>query len=284
MKKSEKIIGATIFIIGFLIIVGFIIYNALIFKVTPMTIIPQTVESIIPCKGTVFAKDSNAVTYDSAVIPKEINIEIGDRVKQGDLLMTVYNSRMQTIKIKSDYDGVVTHITASQGKETKRGTPLAIVASTDNMAVKLQVSESDVRSIAIGYQVKIAGDGFELKEYSGRISQISSIAEKNAANNTYIDVTVDIDNPDESVIIGLTARVYITAEIANNAVAVPYSAIEYDGNDTYVYLANDDIKKVKVTVGIEGKQSAQITNGLKIGDKIIKDKDILKKHLKVSVK
>ncbi len=285
MKKTEKIIGTVLIIAGILVIVTFCILGSLVTDVSVFSLSPQTVERIIPCTGTVLAKKSEIVTYDGTVIPDEIKVKVGDRISDGDLLMTAYNSYMRKVEIYSDYDGIVTSLAASVGKEAKYGTTLAVISQTDKMEVNTQVSEADIAAVSVGQSVKITGDGFGGKEYSGTVSRISSLAEQTSANGVVIGVTVDIDNTDETILPGMSAKVYITANKSENVLAVPYSAIEYDGDDAYVYIANgNDIQRVKVEIGIEGYNAAEITGGVKIGDTVVENKNELKNSFKVRVK
>ncbi len=282
MKKSEKIIGLSVIIFGIIAIIGYFILNKLTYEVEVMTVSPQSVERIIACTGTVSAKESEAVTYDGAVIPTEINIQVGDRVSDGDTLMTAYNSRMQKVKIRSDCDGVVSSITAAVGKEAKYGTALAVIAKTDKLKVNVQVSENEISAVEIGQKANIKGDAFGEKNYIGSVSNISSVVEQGLSNGAYVSVTVDIDNADESLLIGMSSRVYITASSIKNAVAVPYSAIEYDRNKAYAYVVNKKkINKVEVEIGTEGHSVAEIVNGINVGDKIVKDKSRAKNGFRV---
>ena len=285
MKKTDKIIGLMVAIVGIIAIVGYLIYNSLVIEVEVITLSEQSVERIIACAGTVSAKENEIVTYDETVIPTEINISVGDKVNDGDIIMTAYNSRMQKIKLYAECNGVVAAITATVGKEAKYGTALAVIAKTDEMQVTVQVSENEISAVKIGQKADVTGEGFSQKKYSGTVTHISSVAEQSSSNGAYVSVTVDINGVDENVLIGMTAKVYIIAKKVENAVAVPYSAIEYDGEKAYIYVADGNkISKVNVEIGTEGHEVAEITGGIKAGDKIVKDKSKVKNNFRVRVK
>lgn len=285
MKKAEKIIGLIVAIVGVIAIAGYFIYNSLAIEVEVITLSGQSVERIIYCAGTVSAKENEIVTYDGTIIPTEIHISVGDKVNDGDLIMTAYNSHMQKIKIYAEHDGVITTISAAVGKEAKYGTALAVIAKTDEMQVTVQVSENEISAVKIGQKADVTGEGFSQKKYSGTVTHISSVAEQSSSNGAYVSVTVDINGVDENVLIGMTAKVYIIANKIENAVAAPYSAIEYDGEKAYIYVADGNkISKVKVEIGTEGHEVAEIIDGVKQGDKIVKDKTKAKNNFRVRIK
>lgn len=285
MKKTEKIIAAVLCATGFCAVAAFLIYNATFTEVNALSVAPQTIERIIPCVGTVSAKNNEVVTYDETIIPDDIKVSVGDKVSDGDLIMTALNSRMREIDIYSDYDGIITSLPASIGKESKSGTPLAVISLTDKMQVKTQINERDVSVVNIGQSATITGNGFDDKTYYGKVARISSVAEPTASNGTVVSVTVDISNNDEIIMPGMSAKVYISAEETSNVLAVPYSAIAYEGDDAYVYVANGNkTEKTKVEIGVEGDKYAEITSGLEIGDCVIEDKNSIGGRIKVRVK
>ena len=276
MKKSDKIIGIVLCIIGVCTIAAYLIFSSAATEVKAVSVYPKSVKRIITCTGTVTAKNSETVTYDETVYPDTFSVSVGDTVEDGDLLMTALNSRLRKVKIYSDYSGVVTSLPVSVGKETKAGAALAVISQTDELQIKTHISESDASAISVGANAEIKGNGFNGRTYSGTVSRVSGVAEQSSSNGTVVGVTVDIQNADASILLGMSAKIYITAQNAENAIAVPYSAIEYDGDDTYVYIMRGKkAEKVKVEVGVEGEKEAEITSGLKTDDKVIEDKSKL---------
>ena len=284
MKKSDKIIGIVLCIIGICIIAAFMIINSAATEVKAISVYPLSVERIITCTGTVTAKSSETVTYDETVYPDEFSVSVGDTVEDGDLIMTAVNSRLRKIKIYSDYSGVVTSLPVSVGKEAKAGAALAIISQTDALQIKTHISESDASAISVGASAEIKGNGFDGRTYSGTVSRVSSVAEQSSSSGTVVGITVDIQNTDENILLGMSAKIYITAQNVENAIAVPYSAIEYDGDDTYVYvIRGKKAEKVSVEIGVEGEKTAEITSGLTTSDKVIEDKSKIKSCKNVKV-
>ena len=102
MKKIEKIIAIAIIAVGIISISAFLLFKSAKIEVKAISVYPKSVERTVVTTGTVTAKSTEAVTYDYTIYPKEIKVRVGDRLNEGDLVMTALNSRMREVNIYSD--------------------------------------------------------------------------------------------------------------------------------------------------------------------------------------
>ena len=85
------------------------------------------------------------------------------------------------------------------------------------------------------------------------------------------DVTVSVEDPEGVIKAGMFAEVRLTAVKKENVVAVPSDAVITSGSEKKIVLLNQDgtVTVKKVTVGIDNGDLAEITSGIKVGDKIV---------------
>ncbi len=144
---------------------------------------------------------------------------------------------------------------------------------TDAMLVTAVVSESKISSVREGQRAEITGDGFENKSYTAYVSSIGKSAKKVTVGSSkvvVVDVVLEIENPDDALKSGFTAKVKLFTEEAQNVLVVPYSAVLQDDGGEYVYVYNDG-KAVRrnITTGRELENGYEIVSGLDAGSIVI---------------
>jgi multidrug efflux pump subunit AcrA (membrane-fusion protein) len=82
-----------------------------------------------------------------------------------------------------------------------------------------------------------------------------------------------INNPDENLYIGISAKVYIFVGKSEGTLAVPYEALNTDIDGDYVYVVDKDnkIQRKDVKIGIFSDEYYEITEGIEEGDKVIRE-------------
>ncbi len=241
--------------------------------------------------------------------------QIGDYVKAGDLIMTayaeenalssipgigsdavsvfqeLYNTAKNTseavycyaengeIFIRSPIDGVISDLPVQSGTSQTAGTLCASVSNPDNLKVRASVPEIYIQDIQAGMNCEITGEAFRDKNYTGMVELIMPYATTaqtlNGTGDTVVEVLIGIDNPDDSLRVGYNARVEIYTQRHNDAVTVPYEAVEQDSdNQEYVYIYSDGcVEKRLIETGAELESAVEVTAGLSEGEFVIIDVD-----------
>lgn len=169
--------------------------------------------------------------------------------------------------IKADFDGVVSEVTAVVGQTAAEGLQLFTIHNTDKLKVNLSVTKYDVQKLAVGQAAKITING---AEYTGSVSKISRIASANASGAAVIDVEIHIDNPDESIILGMEAKVAVQTAEEKDILLIPSASVNYSSDGIFCYvLADGIIEKRDIETGISDDEYIQILSGLKEGDKVV---------------
>ena len=116
------------------------------------------------------------------------------------------------------------------------------------------------------------------KEYTGTVKYVSRMAttDVNALGNASeaggsIKGRIVLDNPDENIYVGVSAKAYIFIGESKGALTVPYSALCTDVEGDYVYVVNaDNVRERKdIELGLCSGEYYEVLSGLNEGDKVI---------------
>ena len=109
-------------------------------------------------------------------------------------------------------------------------------------------------------------------KFDARLEYISPKAtDQNGANQFEIKAAVNLPTSGQQIRSGYSANAEIVLAEARGALSLPESAIEFDGDDTYVYVAkgNGDDKtyeRRKVTTGLSDGINIEIKKGVTKND------------------
>ncbi len=188
--------------------------------------------------------------------------------------------------ISAPMDGTVVYSAVEEGQtvNANQTTPTIIeLAQLDRMTVKAQISEADVVNVKSGLPVYFTILGKPNKRYHATLRAIEpgptlmdgddsnlSVSDSEAI---YYHGLFDVDNPDRTLRIGMTAQVSIVLNKAENALLVPAQVLIKQPGSKPRYqvpvLVNGQQEMRDVTVGINNKIFTEITSGLSEGDQII---------------
>ncbi|MFT3985450.1 MAG: efflux RND transporter periplasmic adaptor subunit [Lachnospiraceae bacterium] len=171
--------------------------------------------------------------------------------------------------IRSDFDGIVTEATAASGALAAKGSSLLVVESTQDVYVDVTVTKYNLDKISIGQiaDITIAG-----KSYTGSITKINKKAQNNSQGTPVITAQVRIDNPDDTIFLGVEAKVIIHVAKADDVLLVPVETVNTDNSGSFCYIVKDGIvTRCNVSYGVTSDTFVEITSGLKEGDLLIND-------------
>jgi HlyD family secretion protein len=94
------------------------------------------------------------------------------------------------------------------------------------MQVQASVDEADIGGVKPGQMVKFRVDSYPEHEFPGVVSQVR-LAPVVAQNVVTYTVVIDVENPDQKLMPGMTATVSIEVAKAENSLRVPIQAIRF---------------------------------------------------------
>lgn len=154
--------------------------------------------------------------------------------EEADLLEQIAECRAK-YSVVAEWDATVTALPVSAGDEVLSGDTLCSLAGTDGYTMSVSVDELDIGGIAIGQSATITLDAID-GTFSGFVSDLSY--EGSGSYVTSYTATLDID-PIEGALPGMSASAEIVTETSGQTLIVPVDAVQYEGDETFLYLAGD---------------------------------------------
>ena len=171
--------------------------------------------------------------------------------------------------MKADMNGVVASVDILQTNSAAQGAALFTIAGTDSVRVKIEVSPDDYDKMKTGSEVTVT---LADHTYKGTLDGVDKIAVPNAKGVPVIGARIHIENPDENICIGASAKIKMTVAEAKNVIVIPTEAVNASTDGDFVYVIENGIVKEKpVTLGISSSTQTEITEGLDEGDMVIND-------------
>lgn len=100
--------------------------------------------------------------------------------------------------IRSPIDGVITTHFLKQKEKVylNQGDVICTVANTKKIITEIPVSEKEVGDVKVGFPVRLKANAYPTKEFDGRVTQISNVADPQNNNIRAVMVRSEIDNPE----------------------------------------------------------------------------------------
>ena len=199
--------------------------------------------------------------------------------------------------IRSPVSGVVVDRAVDIGQTVAASlqtpTLFKIAQDLSKMQIHANFAEADIGSIRVGQAVRFTVDAFAGRNFQGEVMQIR-LNPTTQQNVVTYDVVVNVDNPEQILLPGMTAYVSIAVAERKSVLLVPNAALRFKpasaDNQKRGVAANGDAAKpkrdafagkvyvleqgelvaVNVTLGITDNRNTEIAGGnLKTGDHVV---------------
>ena len=165
-------------------------------------------------------------------------------------------------------------MTPAEYSQTASGAGLiSLEPASGEWFVTIAVGESDIRRVEIGQSADIKGAAFDDGIYTATVYQIGETAVNQQGEyiqETVVEVVLQIDNPDDALRHGYTARADIKTDETQMIHIIPYSAILQDETGEFVYvISGNTAMRRDILTGIELADGAQVVSGLGDNDEVI---------------
>ena len=224
--------------------------------------------------SSVKSYDNLVATQESALESVKSNKEISSLTSSTDMeqaQVDLYEEQLEKIMVKAPISGIVTSVNFDNGDTYKAG-PIVIIQDCSEYEIEAYVGEYDISDIIEGQKVLIKTDATRDEELEGIVDFISPTGIKAGTDTTY-KIRIKLNNKNDRLRLDMSASLSIITAESNDAITVPYNAIQKDEDgNTFVEVINEDgtLKKIIVEVLMESNYYTEIkeNNNIKIGDKV----------------
>ena len=190
------------------------------------------------------------------------------------------NASASSTLIRSTITGLILDIPVKVGNSVilantfNDGTTIATVANMNDLIFRGNIDETEVGRLSTGMTMKITIGALQDLKFDARLEYIAPKAtDQNGANQFEIKAAVNLPSNATNIRSGYSANAEIVLAEAKNVLAVPESAIEFDGDDTYVYVIKGEgdkqtYERRKVQTGISDGINIEIRSGVKPNKRI----------------
>lgn len=190
------------------------------------------------------------------------------------------NASASSTLIRSTITGLILDIPVKVGNSVilantfNDGTTIATVANMNDLIFRGNIDETEVGRLSTGMTMKITIGALQDLKFDARLEYIAPKAtDQNGANQFEIKAAVNLPSNATNIRSGYSANAEIVLAEAKNVLAVQESAIEFDGDDTYVYVIKGDgdkqtYERRKVQTGISDGINIEIRSGVKPDERI----------------
>ena len=191
-------------------------------------------------------------------------IRTRNNLTTADLQIEEAKNNLSFSQLKSPFAGVIADFNLKQGNFINPNQVACVVYSSGSLELVVDVLETELSMLQKGQKASIKTISKASKTYESIISDINP----RVNNNGMVKVKLRILNP-ESLFVGMnaTATIFVPQK---ETISVPREAIVMRSGKKVVFTEENKLAKWHyVITGLENTQEIEITEGLKIGEKVI---------------
>lgn len=267
--------------------------SEVLYAVTTYKTVASSFDDYIEFGGDVASVNAVDVLPDQAGKITNIKVSVGDLVSKGQVIAYVNPMRAglvyQDSPVLSPINGRITSLPTQIGATVSQASPIAKVARTDDLEIKINVPERFVSRIQDRQSATITLDSYPGVSFSARVKEISPVLDTTTRT---MSAKLKLDPPDSRVKVGMYARVKLVTQTSKNAIVVNNSTIVVRDGQPYVFVVASPateteaatVRLQKITTGISVDAKTEITDGIKAGDEIVvKGQTLLNDGAKINI-
>ena len=195
------------------------------------------------------------------------------QVTSAELNLKIAEDTLAGATLEAPFDGTIVSIKGDIGEEVDTSTFITI-ADLSRLFVEINLDETDMDMIAVGYEVSVVFDALPEKIFNGTVVQVDPEL-VSSGQYDMIQALVELDSSalevGQKLPLGLSATVDVIAGQVQNALLVPMEALQEQTDGSYtVYVMNGQTPEAhEVEIGLKDYTYAEVINGLRQGDVVV---------------
>ena len=185
------------------------------------------------------------------------------------------NKSGSTTLIRSTISGLILDVPVKVGNSVTMsntfndGTTIATVANMDDLIFDGNIDETEVGMLHIGLPVRITVGALKDLAFDAALEYIAPKATQSGGTNLFeIKASVKVPS-DVTIRSGYSANAEIELQRVENVLTIEESALQFEGDDTFVYVMGaDGYEKRPVVTGLSDGVKIEIKEGLSTSDKV----------------
>ena len=216
-----------------------------------------------------FEKAKSEVNRLKALVETE-RIERDRNLAALDEAAKKLEAQMKNSEIRSPMDGLLTGIKTIDGELVAERAELFTVSSRKNY-VRGEVDEEDVGEVKVGMEAIVQVYAFRTRTFRAKVAAIQPAADVETQRYT---IVLDLENPPENLMAGMTGEMNIITGRHENALLLPTRALLID---QALIVKHGIVQSRTVKIGYRTLDFSEILDGVSEGDRaVLSDQDKLR--------
>lgn len=202
------------------------------------------------------------------------------QVEQSKSRIDVARASLQRLILRAPFDGIVADISGELGEYATPSPPgiltLPAIDLIDDscLYVSAPIDEVDAAKLKIGQLSRITLDAIKGQTFVGKVRRIAPYVLDLEKQARTVEVEVGFVDAarSENFLVGYSADVEIIHETRSNVLRIPMQAL-LEGNRVLLIGSDGVLEERAVKIGLSNWESAEITEGLVEGDRIVSSQD-----------
>lgn len=227
----------------------------------------EEIKSNLDLVNTVYERQKNL--WDQKIGTEVQYLQAKNNKESLERRLATLNEQLEMSKIKSPINGTVDQVNVKIGENAAPGQPAFRVINGNDLRVSAKVSEAYISTIRKGNKSVVTFSDYD-KKIEAPVTFVGRSIDQLSRSFT-IEVKLPASNELRP---NMTAVLKVIFSSIPSALCVPVNVVQEINGEKIVYVAESDGKQVvarKKVVQIDGVYDnfAQVTSGLKVGDKVI---------------
>jgi multidrug efflux pump subunit AcrA (membrane-fusion protein) len=208
---------------------------------------------------------------------KKLFVQVGDRVKQGDPLVSIVQSLQNgdgSFPLRSPLDGVIVQIGKTEGEFVKDGDPKEFILRIDDNRkyfALADAAEIDRVKLKIGQEAIVRVSAILDKTYKGVIRELSLAAKEKdlwgrSSQSVEFTIKIEITDSDEKLNSGMSVVVDVITAKKEKVLMLRHEFIRREGEKYFIIMKSGERRDIQV--GLQNEEGFEITSGLKEGEEV----------------
>lgn len=177
--------------------------------------------------------------------------------------------------ITAPIGGIILGVDVIDGEGIERRTDLLTIGNPAEELVEIRLSTLNAAQVRPNQRARVTVIGPSSDVFLGRVVSLYPLAiapeEDSESSQPIVPTVVQLDRPSRSLIPGSQVNVEIILEQRESVVVLDIAAIQRQGDRPFVWRLDEanQLQQQPITLGLEGLVSAEVTEGLSAGDRIV---------------
>ena len=200
----------------------------------------------------------------------QLNVDLNDRVKAGDVLGLVQSPELlgKPLELRAPIDGSIIQRKSTVGELIGRDTEVYTISDPVDLWVLAEIKERDIGAIHVGQEAAFTVLAYPNESFHGKVLLLGNRVERDSRT---LEVRIEVNNADGRLKPGMFADVEVTTTMIENVLVVPDTALQTDGETQIVFVALGEGKFEKrvVKLGLEQHGRVRVLEGVKAGELVV---------------